>query len=244
MPARTAGAPVIFSKAGPVAVITLNRPRWLNAYNVAMRDALHETLQAVRDDSEVRAAVLRGNGRAFCTGGDVREFGTAPSPVVARAVRWQRDVWGLLRSLPKPTIAAVHGYTVGGGLEMALLCDLCIAAPDARFAYPETGLGMIPGVGGTQTTPRLIGMGQALDLLLTGRWIDARTAQRMGWVCHIVPRVRLAAAAIDYALQLCQHPAALVERLKRALNDGLDLPLAQGLIMERRLASSVRRSTS
>ena len=119
-----------------------------------MRDALFEALHAVRDDPDVRAMVLRGNGPAFSTGGDVAEFGSAPSPVTARDVRWRRDVWGLLHTLSKPTIAAVHGYAVGGGFEMALLCDLCIAADDARFCYPETGLAMIPGVAGTQTTPR------------------------------------------------------------------------------------------
>src|SRR5262245_21751774 len=165
--------PVLYEKAGPDAVVSLNRPEVLNAYNVAMRDALFEALHAVRDDPDVRVMILRGNGPAFCTGGDVHEFGTAPSPVVARAVRWGRDVWGLLKSLAKPSIAAVHGSVVGGGMEMALLCDVCLAADDARFSYPETGLGMIPGVAGTQTTPRTIGTGRALDLILTGRWIDA-----------------------------------------------------------------------
>ena len=139
----------------------------------------------MRDDPEVRAVILRGNGPAFCTGGDVSEFGSAPSPTAARDVRWRRDVWGLLRALPKPVIAAVHGYVVGGGFEMALLCDLCIAAADARFAYPETGLAMIPGVAGTQTTPRAIGVGRAMDLILTGRWLTRAEALRPG---HRHPR--------------------------------------------------------
>src|SRR5262245_28533221 len=116
---------VLYDKHDSIAIVSLNRPEVLNAYNVAMRDALFETLQAVRDDSDVRVMILRGNGPAFCTGGDVREFGSAPSPVMARETRWRRDVWGLLRALPKPTIAAVHGYAVGGGFEMALLCDFC-----------------------------------------------------------------------------------------------------------------------
>ena len=154
---------------GRVAVVSLNRPRVLNAYGIEMRDALYEALLAVRDDPEVRVMVLRGNGPAFCTGGDLREFGSAPSPYAARATRWRRDVWGVLSSLPKITVAAVHGFVVGGGFEMALLCDHCIAARDARFRLPETGLGMIPGVGGTQTLPRLIGVGRAADLVLTGR---------------------------------------------------------------------------
>jgi enoyl-CoA hydratase len=228
--------PVLYEKDGALAIVSLNRPRVLNAYNVAMRDALHEILQAVRDDPEVRAMVLRGNGRAFCTGGDLNEFGSAPSPVVARDVRWRRDVWGLLVSLPIPTLAAVHGYTVGGGLEMALLSDLCVAADDTRLSYPETALGMIPGVAGTQTTTRLLGLGYALDLVLTGRWLDARAALRLGLVARVVRRAALDRAAFDLARQLCKHPAARVALLKRAVNDGANLSLAEGLALERRLA--------
>jgi len=229
------GPAVVYDKHGPVAVVSLNRPRVLNAYNIAMRDALFEVLQAVRDDAEVRAMVLRGNGPAFCTGGDIREFGTAPSPAVARDVRWRRDVWGLLRTVPKPTIAAVHGYVVGGGLEMALLCDLCIAAEDARFSYPESGLAMIPGVAGTQTTPRTVGIGCALDLILTGRWLSASEALCWGLVTSVVPQDVLVTAAIDLARRLCKLPAALVARAKRAVHDGLDLRLADALMLERRL---------
>src|SRR5262249_32508979 len=128
---------------------------------MAMRDDLYAVFGAADEDPEVRALVLRGRGRAFSTGGDLTEFGTAPSPFVAREVRWRRDVWGRLLGLRAASIAAVHGYAVGGGFEMALLCDLCLAADDARFALPETGLGMIPGVGGTQTLPRRGGPGRA-----------------------------------------------------------------------------------
>ena len=236
-PAAREPAPVLYEKEGPVAIVSLNRPHVLNAYNVAMRDALFETLAAVRDDPEVAVMVLRGNGRAFCTGGDVREFGTAPSPVVAREVRWRRDVWGLLRSLRPTTIAAVHGHVVGGGFEMALLCDLCIAADDARFAYPETGLGMIPGVAGTQTTARALGIGRALDLLLTGRSLGADAAHRLGLVLRVVPAAALRATALALARRLAEMPAALVTRAKRAVDEGLELPLADGLALERRLNS-------
>ena len=228
---------VLYEKAGPVAVVSLNRPEVLNAYNVAMRDALFEALQAVRDDPDVGAVVLCGNGPAFSTGGDVAEFGSAPSPVVARDVRWRRDVWGLLHTLPKPAIAAVHGYAVGGGFDMALLCDLCIAAEDARFCYPETRLAMIPGVAGTQTTPRLLGTGRALDLVLTGRWLTATKALELGIVARVVAPAQLRAAAVDLARRLCELPPALVARTKRAVNEGLDLPLADGLALERRMAS-------
>lgn len=235
MPSTTAPA-VLYDKDGAVAILSLNRPQMLNAYNVAMRDALFEGLRAAADDPEVRAVILRGNGPAFCTGGDVSEFGSAPSPTAARDVRWRRDVWGLLRSLPKPVIAAVHGYAVGGGFEMALLCDLCIAAEDARFAYPETGLAMIPGVAGTQTTPRTMGVGRAMDLILTGRWLTAQEALRLGIVTRVVAAETLGAAAVDVARRLCELPPALVGHAKRAVNDGLDVSLSEGLALESRLA--------
>ena len=228
---------MLLSKQGSVAVVCLNRPSVLNAYNVAMRDALYAALAAVRDDPEVAAMVLCGNGPAFSTGGDLTEFGTAPSPVAGREARWRRDVWGLLSSLPKPAIAAVHGYVVGGGFEMALLCDVCIAADDARFSYPETGLGMIPGVAGTQTTPRLVGSGRSLDLVLGGRWLSAREALEWGLVHRVVAPRQLPTHAMALARRLSKLPAPLVGATKRAVRDGLDLPLNDGLRLERRLAS-------
>lgn len=229
-------APVLYDKQDAVALVTLNRPAVLNAYNVAMRDALFEVLQAVRDDADVRVMVLQGNGRAFCSGGDVAEFGTAPSPTVAREVRWRRDVWGLLWSLPKLTLAAVHGAVVGSGFEMLLLCDLCIATSDAHFAFPETGLGMIPGVGGTQTAPRHLGVSRALDMVLTGRALNARAAQRLGIVSDIVVPRRLRPAALERARQLSALPARVTAALKRTVNEGLDMAMGDALAFERRSA--------
>ncbi|MDO8751283.1 MAG: enoyl-CoA hydratase/isomerase family protein, partial [Dehalococcoidia bacterium] len=151
---------LIYEKQGSLAMLTLNRPEVLNAYNVAMRDEMYEALEAIRDDPEVRAAILCGAGeRAFCAGADLTEFGTAPSQAIARQVRWERDVWGLFVSLDIPLVAAVHGFVLGSGLEMALLCDIRIAAEDAIFGLPETSLGMLPAAGGTQTLPRVIGTG-------------------------------------------------------------------------------------
>lgn len=222
---------------GRLALVTLNRPERDNAYDVAMRDALYAALTAVRDDPGVRAMVLCGNGPAFSTGGDVAEFGRAPSPVRAREVRWLRDVWGALWRLPAITVAAVHGYAVGGGFEMALLCDQAIAATDARFALPETGLGMIPGVGGTQTLPRLIGEGRAMHYALTGGWLDAQGARACGLVGRVVPRRALLPTALALAREVADLPADLVTRLKRAVNEGGDLSLRRALALERRLAA-------
>src|SRR4030067_2448380 len=123
-----------------------------------MRNDLYEVLGAIKDDSEVRVAILSGAGeKAFCAGADLSEFLTAPSPIVARQVRFERDVWGLFLSLPQPLIAALHGYVLGSGIEMALCCDLRIASEDARFRLPEASLGIIPAAGGTQKLPRTVG---------------------------------------------------------------------------------------
>ena len=234
-------ATIRYEKRGAVAVVTLDRPEVLNAYDVGMRDDLFAALGAADDDPEVRALVLRGSGPAFSSGGDVREFGTAPSPSVARAVRWQRDVWGRLLALRAGTVAAVHGWAVGGGMEMALLCDLRVAADDARFALPETGLGMIPGVGGTQTLPRSAGLGRALDVVLGGRELDARTAAAAGLVHRVVPRARLDATALALARRLAALDPARVQAARRCVRAGHDLGLEAAIALERRLALGLER---
>src|SRR6266851_8097155 len=207
MPSRpNDSSAVLYDKRGPVAWVTLNRPAQFNAYNMAMRDDLFQILAAIHDDRDVRAMVLLGAGQAFSTGGDLAEFGMAPSPIVARWVRFRRDVWGMLRALPIPSVAAVHGFTVGGGLEMALLCDLAIAADDTRMCLPETSLGMIPGVAGTQTAPRRLGLGWALDLNMTGRWIDADQALFIGLVAEVVPLKALNRTAHVLATALGRLP--------------------------------------
>ncbi len=231
-----------YETRGPVAIVSLDRPECLNAYSVAMRDELHAVLGAADADPGVRVLVLRGRGPAFSTGGDLREFGSAPSAFVARQVRWQRDVWGRLLGLRAVTVAAVHGLTVGGGMEMALLCDLCVAADDARLALPETGRGMIPGVGGTQTLPRRIGTGRALDLVLTGRWLDAAGAAALGLVVRVVPRRRLAGEAVTLARRLSRVPPATALALRRCVRSAHDLPLEAGVALERQLALALERA--
>ena len=128
---------LIYEKEGVLALVTLNRPQFLNAYNIQMRDDLFEVLKAIRDDDEVRVALFKGTGeKAFCAGADLSEFLTAPPPVAARQIRFDRDVWGLFLSIPQPLIAVLHGYVLGSGIEMALCCDLRIASDDAQFGLP------------------------------------------------------------------------------------------------------------
>lgn len=230
---------LIYEKENSIAYITLNRPRALNAYNMQMRDDLYQVLSAIRDDSEVRVTILKGAGdKAFCAGADLTEFLTAPSPIIARQVRWERDVWGLFLSLPQPILAALHGYVLGDGIEMALCCDIRIASQDAQFGTPEVGLGIIPAAGGTQTIPRAIGRSKALELLLTGRWLDAQEACRVGLVNRVVPRDELLPTVNEIARKITSYNRVAVQTAKQAVVRGLEMSLSEGLAMEKRLASS------
>lgn len=218
---------ILYEKQGHLAHITLNRPQVLNIYNVQMRDELYEVLSAVKADADIHVVILKGEGeKAFCAGADLTEFLSAPSPTIARHVRWQRDVWGLFLSLPQPAIAALHGYVFGSGIEMAMCCDIRIAADDCVFGLPEVALGIIPAAGATQTVPRAIGPGHALDLLLTGRHISSREALQMKLVNRVVPRPDLLPASGALAEKIAGYDQDAVRKLKQAVSRGLDLPLS------------------
>ncbi len=232
---------ILLERRGPVLVLTLNRPEVLNAYDVRMRDEVFAALGLAAGDPSVKVLLVRGAGRAFCTGGDLAEFGTAPSPVRAREVRQVRDVWGRWATLPCVSIAAVHGFAAGGGCEMALLCDMVVCADDARFGLPETGLGLIPGVGGTQTLPRAIGLGRAASALLAGQWLDARAAVHSGLALASVPRHRLDATALRLAARIARVDGDLLRAVRTCVVRGMDLPIAEGIGLERRMAGKLRR---
>ena len=233
---------VIFEVRDSVAWITLNRPRVLNAYNIQMRDDLFEALTAVSWDPEVRAVVISGAGdRAFCAGADLTEFGTAPSQRIARQVRWERDVWGILMDLPIPTIAAMHGYIFGSGLEIALCCDIRIATTNAIFGLPETSLGFIPAAGATQTFPRAVGAGQALWTLLTAERMDANRAFSIGLISEIVPDGGLSDRCEALVEGFLESGAEALAAAKSAMRRGLDLPLREGLGVESGLARGLVR---
>lgn len=186
-----------------VATITLNRPERLNAINMAMRDQLWEHLAACRDIPEVQVIIFQGEGRAFSAGADISEFGTAPSVIAARQARHHRDVWWELLNHRCVTIAALHGFCFGAGLELPLCCDVRVAAEGATFALPEVTLGYIPSAGGTQTLPRLIPPGVAASMILSGEPIDAEAALKWGLVDQLTPPHQLSSAieaVVDRAL--------------------------------------------
>jgi len=231
---------LVYEKKNAVAYVTLNRPHVLNLYNMQMRDDLCQILSAIKDDPEVRVALFKGAGeKAFCAGADLGEFLSAPSPILAREARWRRDVWGLFLSIPQPLIAVLHGYVLGSGIEMALCCDLRIASEDARFGLPEAGLGIIPAAGGTQTLPRTIGRGRALEMLFTGRWMDAEEAYRVGLVNRVAQKGKLIETAEEMAQKIASHDPKAVQNAKQAVVRGLDLPLSRGLDLGKRLASEL-----
>lgn len=227
---------ILYEKQDGTACITLNRPQALNAYNIRMRDELYEVLGAVRDDPEVKVVILRGAGeKAFCAGADLTEFLTAPPPVFARKARFDRDIWGRWLGIDKPFIAALHGYVLGSGIEMALCCDIRLAAENSRFGLPEPGLGIVPAAGGSQTLPRTVGRAAALEMLMSGRWLTAEEAYKIKLVNHIVPRDELLSKAEKLADRIKSHDSKAVRLAKQAVTRGLDLTLEEGLELEKKL---------
>ncbi len=224
-----------------IATITLNRPDALNALNRQMRQDLEVLLGwCAEHHDEVRAVVLAGNGRAFCPGQDLKEGGDATSPAESLEGKLKGDFQTLLAQLPQPTVAALHGYTLGRGLEVVLTCDIRIAADDTQIGLPEAGLGMIPASGGSQRLPRLIGPARALHLLLTGERIDAATALAWGLVTRVVPRADLLTEAQRIAERLATQAPLAVQYTRRAVLEGMHLSLAEGLHLEAALAAVLR----
>lgn len=234
---------LIFEKDRHIAHVTLNRPKALNAHNIQMRDDMVEVLSAIRDDDDIRVTIFKAAGdKAFCAGADLSEFLTAPPPTGAREVRFDLDLWGLFLSVPQPFVAALHGFVLGSGIEIALCCDIRIASEDAQFGLPEMGLGMIPAAGGTQTVPRGIGPGKAMEMILTNRWISATEALEAGLVNSVVPKDHLLAAAEAAAEKIAASEPAVTRKAKQAILQGLDLSLPRGLELEKRLFLGLDRA--
>ncbi|TKT74498.1 enoyl-CoA hydratase-related protein [Aquamicrobium sp. LC103] len=222
---------------GGVAVVALNRPDQINAINEEIRLQLPQALQRLEDDVEIRAILLHGGtARGFCAGADIKEIREAETSIEVRERNMRRAWIDAFDRVTKPVIAAVHGHCLGGGMEMALACDIRVACADATFALPETGLGLIPGAGGTQRLQRLVGHGRALDLLLTGDRIDAAEAFRIGLVTRLVAdRKNLLEEAIALAGRIATRAPRATAYAKEAARAAGDLPLAAGQAFERNL---------
>jgi len=228
---------VLVERQHGVGCITLNRPHAINAINDAVRQELPAALRAFDEEPEVRVILLRGAGpRGFCAGADLKEKRTGDSPAAARGPQGHFTWIQSFDRISKPVIAAIHGFCLGGGLEIALACDLRIASPDAVFALPETGLGLIPGGGGTQRLPRIVGLGKALDLLLTGDRIDAGEAYRCGLVSRLASKAEaLAAEAGELARRIAARPPMATRFVKEAARASAALALDEGFRIERDL---------
>lgn len=223
-----------FSDQG-IATVTISNPP-LNIYDLDMRDGLIEAISAVRDNPDARALLLRSEGRHFSAGADLSEFGSASSIFEARRIRWDRDPWLPLLALSVPTVASLKGYTMGSGLEMALLCDVRIAADNTVLGLPETKLGMLPAAGGTQSLTRILGPHAASPLILTGRDIEASEALNLGIVAELVDPAELDHVSERIAHQLALIDPSIAMKLRRCLAAANDLPLSLGLELERQLA--------
>jgi len=219
---------------GRVALITLNRPKQLNALNPKLMQELGAALQGFDADDGVGAILLTGSGKAFAAGADIGAMKDFDFQHAYKSNYITRD-WEHIRGVRKPVIAAVAGYALGGGCELAMMCDLVIAGESAKFGQPEINLGILPGSGGTQRLPRAVGKAKAMDLCLTARMMDAQEAERAGLVSRIVPDDQLMGEAMAVAEKIASYSLPVVMMVKEAVNRAYESTLAEGVHFERRL---------
>jgi enoyl-CoA hydratase len=230
-----------YEAADGVATITLNRPEVHNAMNEAMRRDLVHCFEKLVDDDTVRVIVVTGGGdKAFSAGADIREFVAPQVPTVFREQRRRLDFRQAMDRCWQPIIAAIRGYAFGGGLELALACDIRIASADSRLGLTEIDLAIIPGGGGTQRLPRVVGRGKALEMILTGARIDPTEALRIGLIERVVPAGEALKAAHELAVALAAKAPVALRYAKEAVVKGLQLPLAEGLRLEGDLSTFLR----
>ncbi len=221
--------------AGRVATVTIDRPEKRNALNAQVRRELLAALDALEADEGVRVVVITGAGeKAFVAGADISEFAER-TPIEQRAAMEGRRVFEAIAAFPRPVIASINGYALGGGCELALACDLRIAARSARFGQPEVNLGILPGGGGTQRLPRLVGLGRAMRLALTGELIGADEAERIGLVDEVVDDDKLSERTAELAESIARHSPVALKLIKEAVRASAEMPLAAGLALEREL---------
>ena len=224
---------IVVETRGPVGLVTLSRPKHLNALNDALMDELGEALQAFDADPAVGCIVLTGGDKVFAAGADIAAMATWTYMDVYKSDYITRN-WEALRRVRKPVIAAVAGYALGGGCELAMMCDIVIAASDAKFGQPEVKLGIIPGAGGTQRLPRAVGKAKAMDLCLTARMMNADEAERSGLVSRIVAPDRLLSEAIEAAEKIASFSQPITMMIKESVNRAYESALSEGILFERR----------
>lgn len=221
-------------EGGQVGVITLNRPKQLNALNSQLMVELGQALKAFDADPAIGCMILTGSEKSFAAGADIGAMASYSFADVYRDDYITRD-WETIRSIRKPVIAAVSGFALGGGCELAMMCDFIIAADNAKFGQPEIKLGVIPGAGGTQRLPRAVGKSKAMDMVLTARMMDAQEAERAGLVSRVVPLDKLMDECLAAALTICSFGQLAVMAAKESINRAFEGTLADGVMFERRL---------
>ena len=225
--------PILVSRHGRVGVITLHRPAQLNALNDALMDALGEALLQFDADDAIGAIVITGSEKAFAAGADIALMADWTCMDVYQDQFITRN-WETIRQVRKPVIAAVAGYAMGGGCELALACDIVVAAESAQFALPEIKLAMLPGAGGTQRLPRAIGKAKAMDMCLSARMLGAEEADRYGLVSRVVPDAELQAATLKLATQIAGYSLPALMAIKASVNRAHEASLTEGILFERR----------
>ena len=228
---------ILVERRGAVGIVTLNRPAALNALNATLIAELASALDEFEEDSAIGAIVLTGNEKAFAAGADVKEMVGKTYPEIYSEDFITRG-WERLAHCRKPVIAAVAGFALGGGCEIAMMCDIVIAAETAKFGQPEITLGTIPGAGGTQRLTRFVGKAKAMDLCLTGRMMDAAEAERAGLVSRVVPAAELLGEVVKVAARVAQMSRPVAMMVKESVNRAYETTLAEGVRFERRLFHS------
>ena len=227
-------------EAEKVGIITLNRPKALNALNDALMTELGQALKALDADPAIGCIILTGSERAFAAGADIAAMAKYSFQDVYKGEYITRN-WETIRQIRKPVIAAVSGFALGGGCELAMMCDFIIAADNAKFGQPEIKIGVIPGAGGTQRLPRAVGKSKAMDMALTARMMDATEAERAGLVSRIVPYEKLAEEALGAALTIASFSQIAVMAAKESVNRAFEGGLSDGVMFERRLFHALVR---
>ena len=224
----------VHTEAGKVGIVTLNRPKALNALNNQLMDELGAALKAFDADPAIGCIIVTGSERAFAAGADIAAMAKYSFVDVYGGDYITRN-WETIRTIRKPVIAAVSGFELGGGCELAMMCDFIIAADNAKFGQPEIKIGVIPGAGGTQRLPRAVGKSKAMDMALTGRMMDATEAERAGLVSRVVPYDKLADEALGAALVIADFSQLAVMAAKESVNRAFESGLSDGVMFERRL---------